>query len=71
MPPVVCNAGELSQVFMNILVNAAQAMEDHGEITISTSGEDKYVRVAISDTGCGIPQARSTRCSSLSSLRKR
>ena len=57
-PPVVCNAGELSQVFMNILVNAAQAMEDHGEITISTSGEDKYVRVAISDTGCGIPQAQ-------------
>ena len=43
---------------MNILVNAAQAMEDHGEITISTSGNDKCVRVAISDTGCGIPQAQ-------------
>jgi len=45
---------KLNQVFMNILVNAAQAIEENGKITIATSNEDKHVVVKISDTGCGI-----------------
>jgi len=51
----------LNQVFMNILVNAAQAMEKKGKITIKTWREKNSVRVAISDTGCGIAQQNLTR----------
>ena len=55
LPPVECIASQLNQVFMNILVNAAHAIEDHGTITIRTGTEGKdWVCVAISDTGKGI-----------------
>ena len=47
---------QLNQVFMNILVNAAQAIEKKGEITVKTSAADHFVEVMISDTGCGIPK---------------
>jgi signal transduction histidine kinase len=47
---------QLNQVFMNILVNAAQAIEKKGEITIRTSQVDDQVEVRISDTGSGIPE---------------
>jgi two-component system NtrC family sensor kinase len=40
---------------MNILVNAAQAIEDHGVITIQTSSTEDTVSIEISDTGRGIP----------------
>jgi signal transduction histidine kinase len=56
LPPVNCYAGQLNQVWMNLLVNAAQAISDKGEITISTRLEGSSVVVAISDTGKGIPQ---------------
>jgi two-component system, NtrC family, sensor kinase len=45
---------QLNQVFMNILVNAAQAIEKSGEIHIRTDQVDGVVEVRISDTGCGI-----------------
>ncbi len=45
---------KLNQVFMNILVNAAQAIEEKGEITITTLNEDSHVVVKIADNGCGI-----------------
>jgi two-component system NtrC family sensor kinase len=45
---------KLNQVFMNILVNAAQAIEEKGEIKIVTANEDGHVVVRISDNGCGI-----------------
>ncbi len=48
-------AGQLNQVFMNILNNAQQAIIDDGAITITTRQEDEWVSVRISDTGCGIP----------------
>jgi signal transduction histidine kinase/DNA-binding response OmpR family regulator len=47
---------QLNQVFMNILVNAAQAIEKKGEISIRTSQVGDQVEVKISDTGCGIPE---------------
>lgn len=56
LPLVQGNHGQLSQVFMNILVNAIQAITVYGEIVIRTSHDDGFVRVAISDTGCGIPE---------------
>ena len=45
---------QLNQVFMNILVNAAQAIEKTGEIKIVTGTVDGKVEIRISDTGCGI-----------------
>ncbi|MBN1841794.1 MAG: response regulator [Deltaproteobacteria bacterium] len=56
LPIVRCYPQQLNQVFMNLLVNAAQAMEDQGKIKISTRGYDGSVEVKISDTGMGIPE---------------
>jgi len=54
LPPVECQAPQLNQVFMNLLVNAAHAMEQRGVITIRTGAEQGWVWVEISDTGKGI-----------------
>lgn len=56
LPPVKCYAGLLNQVFMNIMVNAIQAIEDKGEIYIRTWYEEGEVMISIRDTGKGIPQ---------------
>ena len=56
IPPVECVASQLNQVFMNILVNAAHAIESSGEITIRTGVENENVWIQISDTGKGIEQ---------------
>jgi len=56
LPEVRCYAQQLNQVFMNILVNAAQAIEKEGEIRIATRAVDGQVEIAISDTGSGIPK---------------
>jgi PAS domain S-box-containing protein len=56
LPQVACYPQQLNQVFMNILVNAAQAIEKAGEIGISTSAFNGNVEVRISDTGKGIPE---------------
>ncbi len=55
LPMVTCFPHQLGQVIMNLLVNAAQAIDEHGEITITTSGNEDHVHIAISDTGSGIP----------------
>ncbi|HRZ86323.1 MAG TPA: ATP-binding protein [bacterium] len=52
--PVVCNAPQISQVFMNILVNAAHAIEKYGKISIRTRDEEGAVAVEIADNGRGI-----------------
>jgi two-component system NtrC family sensor kinase len=57
LPPVECYPGLLNQVFLNLIVNAAQAIEDEGSITIRTRPEGECVHVAIADTGSGIPAA--------------
>ncbi|MCP4581102.1 MAG: hypothetical protein GY839_05755 [candidate division Zixibacteria bacterium] len=54
IPPFVCHPRKLNQVFLNIIRNACQAIEDGGRITITTSLEDSMVHVAIRDTGKGI-----------------
>ncbi len=56
LPLVQCYPQQLNQVFMNILVNAAQAIAEKGEIKITTSSENEQVRITISDTGSGIPK---------------
>jgi PAS domain S-box-containing protein len=54
IPEIFCSPGELNQVFMNLLVNAGQAIADKGCIGIRTFVKDKTIFVEISDTGCGI-----------------
>jgi two-component system NtrC family sensor kinase len=49
---------QLNQVFMNILVNAAQSIEKNGEIGIRTRNSNGRVEVRISDTGCGISEEK-------------
>ena len=57
LPLVVeCYPHQLNQVFMNLLVNAAQAIENKGEIKIVTQALDGQVEIRISDTGSGIPK---------------
>jgi signal transduction histidine kinase len=56
LPKVVCNAGHINQVFMNILTNAAQAIEGEGWIRVKAgrTDDEEGLRVAISDSGPGI-----------------
>jgi len=66
LPLVDCHQGAINQVFLNLLVNAAHAIEDRqkaeggyphkGRITIATRTEGDLAVVAITDTGCGIPE---------------
>ena len=56
LPPVLCWPQRLNQVFMNLLVNAAQAIETDGKITVRSWAEGDAVLVSVSDTGCGIPR---------------
>jgi signal transduction histidine kinase len=62
LPEVVCNAGELTQVFLNLIVNSAHALADAGRdtetgrITIKTGVVDGWAEFRFEDNGCGIPQ---------------
>jgi signal transduction histidine kinase len=56
LPDIVCNLQQLNQVFLNLLVNAAQAMEQQGTITVRTWVEPGWACVSIADTGRGMPQ---------------
>ena len=61
IPPVKGYPQQLNQVFMNILVNAAQAIDKKGEIHIKTRENNGFIQVRISDTGCGISEKIQTR----------
>lgn len=50
------NPQKLAQVFINIILNAAQSIDDKGIIKIKTYTEDKYNYITVTDTGCGIPE---------------
>ncbi len=62
LPPVLCLAAELNQVFLNIIVNAAHAIRDvvgdsgdKGQITVTSRQHGPWVEIRIRDTGSGIP----------------
>lgn len=55
IPLIQCNPQLLGQVFINLLINAVQAIEDKGTIMVKTFLQDKEVKVQISDSGRGIP----------------
>src|SRR5690606_35144678 len=56
LPEIQCSPSQINQVFLNLITNAAQAIEQQGEIVITTKvrGDDE-VAISIADTGCGIP----------------
>ncbi len=56
IPPVKCAPSQINQVFLNMLVNAAQAIEEWGTITLTTVAKRKHVEVVIEDDGQGIPE---------------
>lgn len=57
LPPVHSDIQQLNHMFMNVILNAAQAMEGRGDLIIKTTSlpEKEQVRIEISDTGPGIP----------------
>jgi PAS domain S-box-containing protein len=61
LPPIVCGIGQLNQVFLNLIVNAAHAIDEAGKsfetgglITVTTCAHNDVVEVSIADNGCGI-----------------
>jgi signal transduction histidine kinase len=55
LPPIFVDANQLSQVLMNLLLNAAQATAQGGHIEVSASRVCDSVEIQVADTGCGIP----------------
>lgn len=55
LPKVQCLPARLNQVFVNMLMNAAQAIDKDGTITLQTRAQEEEVSISISDTGKGIP----------------
>ncbi len=56
IPMVFCNPQQINQVITNLLVNAAQAIEGHGSITVTTFQEGEQVVLTVADTGKGMPE---------------
>ncbi|MES2718843.1 MAG: ATP-binding protein [Pseudomonadota bacterium] len=57
LPLVHCLAGQLNQVFMNLIVNASQAISGQGVITLASGTQDGWVWVQVDDSGAGMPEA--------------
>jgi two-component system NtrC family sensor kinase len=64
LPPVLCHGGQINQVFLNLIVNAAHAIADvvkdsctRGKIFVRTRHSGDHVIIDIEDTGGGIPEA--------------
>ncbi len=56
IPPVMVDPGKLEQVFLNLIINAVQAMDNGGVLTIRTESDGATCRVSVADTGKGIPR---------------
>ena len=55
-PQVYGNPGKLQQVFLNLFINAKDAMPKGGELLGKTSAQDSIFRIEVTDTGAGIPE---------------
>lgn len=56
LPPVLCLAGQINQVLMNLIVNASHAIPKFGEIRLNTRQQDEWVVISVSDNGCGMSE---------------
>ena len=56
LPPVACITSQISQVLVNLLVNAAQALQAPGVITLRNGLQGESVWLEVSDNGCGMPE---------------
>jgi signal transduction histidine kinase len=62
IPDIECLPSQINQVVMNMVVNAAHAIEGkHGTITVSTGAEGENIWIKIADNGCGIPRENVSR----------
>lgn len=57
LPQVECHPGQINQVFMNLLLNAVQAIPEAGDVWIRTASLGDKVIIVVKDNGCGIPEA--------------
>lgn len=57
LPEIQGNYGQLQQVFVNLFVNAAQAMSESGELRVESNMIENYIEVKVHDTGCGMDDA--------------
>lgn len=65
LPAVSCLTGEMNEVFLNLMINAAHAVEqaghkadgNKGSIAVSTRRKDDFVEIRFRDNGCGIPES--------------
>jgi len=57
LPKVLMDVGQIQQVFTNIVLNAAEAMEGKGDLTVTSrvAPDNEYIEIEFADTGCGIP----------------
>ena len=57
LPMVMMDTSQIQQVFTNIIMNAAEAVEEEGELTVVTgmAPDNKHIEIEFTDTGCGIP----------------
>ena len=58
IPSISCYPGRLNQVFLNILINAKQAIRDKGKISISTHQDNGKIFIEFADTGLGISKEK-------------
>jgi two-component system NtrC family sensor kinase len=56
IPHINCYPQQLSQVVMNLLMNASHAIENHGEIVLRTWSDTGFIYISVEDNGCGIPE---------------
>lgn len=55
IPLIHCSPSQINQIFLNLLTNAADAIQDTGDIVLRTTADKDRVRISVADTGCGIP----------------
>jgi signal transduction histidine kinase len=58
LPPVRASRDQLTQVFLNLIINASEAMPDGGELHISARVFDRRLELAFADSGQGIPPSQ-------------
>src|SRR3989339_608972 len=57
MPLIPVDATQIEQVFTNLIQNACDAMSAGGQLTVQAQGENDFLAITFSDTGCGIPDS--------------